>query len=187
MAVISEDHIEQVVIQEFISLGYQYINGTDISPDGIAQEREFNEVVLKQRLEQAIHAFNPNVPNEAKDEALRKVLRSDSPDLFLNNYQFHKYLTDGIDVEFRKGDRIAGDKVWLINYDQPEQNEFLVVNQFTIIEGNTNKRPDLILFVNGLPLVVIELKNAVNEDANIGAAFNQLQTYKKNHPFFIPV
>jgi type I restriction enzyme R subunit len=182
MAVISEDHIEQVVIQEFISLGYQYINGTDISPDGIAQEREFNEVVLKQRLEQAIHAFNPNVPNEAKDEALRKVLRSDSPDLFLNNYQFHKYLTDGIDVEFRKGDRIAGDKVWLINYDQPEQNEFLVVNQFTIIEGNTNKRPDLILFVNGLPLVVIELKNAVNEDANIGAAFNQLQTYKKTIP-----
>lgn len=182
MAVISEDHIEQVVIQEFISLGYQYINGADISPDGSSQEREFIEVVLKQRLEQAINAFNPNVPNEAKEEALRKVLRSDSPDLFLNNYQFHKYLTDGVDVEFRKGDRIAGDKVWLINYEQPEQNEFLVVNQFTIIEGNTNKRPDLILFVNGLPLVVIELKNAVNEDANIGAAFNQLQTYKKTIP-----
>lgn len=182
MAVISEDNIEQVVIQEFISLGYQYINGANISPDGSSQEREFNEVVLKQRLEQAIHLFNPNVPNEAKEEAFRKVLRSDSPDLFLNNYQFHKYLTDGIDVEFRKGDRIAGDKVWLINYDQPEQNEFLVVNQFTIIEGNTNKRPDLILFVNGLPLVVIELKNAVNEDANIGAAFNQLQTYKKTIP-----
>jgi len=183
MAVISEDHIEQVVIQEFISLGYQYVNGADISPDGIAQEREFNEVVLKQRLQQAIATFNTKVSSEAQEEALRKVLRSDSPNLFQNNYQFHKYLTDGVDVEYRKGDRIVGDKVWLINYEQPEQNEFLVVNQFTIIEGNTNKRPDLILFVNGLPLVVIELKNAVNEDADIGSAFNQLQTYKKTIPF----
>lgn len=182
MAVISEDHIEQVVIQEFISLGYQYINGADISPDGIAQERTFNEVVLKQRLQLAIATFNPKVSSEAQEEALRKVLRSDSPNLFQNNYQFHKYLTDGVDVEYRKGDRIVGDKVWLINYEQPEQNEFLVVNQFTIIEGNTNKRPDLILFVNGLPLVVIELKNAVNEGADIGAAFNQLQTYKKTIP-----
>jgi type I restriction enzyme R subunit len=182
MAVISEDHIEQVVIQEFISLGYQYINGADISPDGVAQERDFNEIVLKQRLQQAIAIFNPKVSSEAQDEALRKVLRSDSPNLFQNNYQFHKYLTDGVDVEYRKGDRIVGDKVWLINYEQPEQNEFLIVNQFTIIEGNTNKRPDLILFVNGLPLVVIELKNATNEGADVGAAFNQLQTYKKTIP-----
>ncbi len=182
MAVISEDHIEQVVIQEFISLGYQYINGADISPDGIAQEREFNEVVLKQRLQQAISTFNPKVSSETQEEAIRKILRSDSPNLFQNNYQFHKYLTDGVDVEYRKGDRIVGDKVWLINYERPEQNEFLVVNQFTIIEGNTNKRPDLILFVNGLPLVVIELKNAANEGADIGAAFNQLQTYKKTIP-----
>ena len=130
MAVISEDHIEQVVIQEFISLGYQYINGADISPDGVAQERDFNEIVLKQRLQQAIAIFNPKVSSEAQDEALRKVLRSDSPNLFQNNYQFHKYLTDGVDVEYRKGDRIVGDKVWLINYEQPEQNEFLIVNQF---------------------------------------------------------
>lgn len=182
MAVISEDHIEQVVIQEFISLGYQYVNGADLSPDGIAQERDFNEVVLKQRLQNAIATFNPKVSSEAQEEAVRKVLRSDSPNLFQNNYQFHKYLTDGVDVEYRKGDRIVGDKVWLMNYEQPEQNEFLIVNQFTIIEGNTNKRPDLILFVNGLPLVVIELKNAVNEGADIGAAFNQLQTYKKTIP-----
>jgi type I restriction enzyme R subunit len=182
MAVISEDHIEKVVIEEFVSLGYQYINGADISPEGVAQEREFNEVVLKQRLQQAIAALNPKVTSEAQEEALRKVLRSDSPNLFQNNYQFHKYLTDGVDVEYRLGDRIVGDKVWLINYEQPEQNEFLVVNQFTITDGNINKRPDLILFVNGLPLVVIELKNAANEGADIGAAFNQLQTYKKTIP-----
>lgn len=182
MAVISEDHIEQIVIQEFIDLGYSYVNGADISPDGLAQEREFDEVVLKQRLQTAIAKLNPNIPYEAQEEAIKKVLRTDSPNLFQNNYQVHKYLTDGVDVEYRKGDRIAGDKVWLIDYENPTNNEFLVVNQFTIIENNVNKRPDIILFVNGLPLVVIELKNAVDENATIHSAFNQLQTYKSTIP-----
>ncbi|MDQ3190671.1 MAG: type I restriction endonuclease subunit R [Bacteroidota bacterium] len=181
-AVISEDHIEQVVIQEFIELGYQYINGTEISPDGLFTEREYHEVVLKQRLQNAIALLNPKVPAEAQEEALRKVLRSESPNLFQNNYQFHKYLTEGVDVEYRTGDRIAGDKVWLIDYEMPENNEYLVINQFTIIEGNINKRPDVILFINGLPLVVIELKNAVDENADVQSAFNQLQTYKQAIP-----
>lgn len=182
MAVISEDHIEQIIIQEFIDLGYSYVNGADISPEGTAQEREYNEVVLKNRLLSAISKLNPNVPFEAQEEAVKKVLRTDSPNLFQNNYQVHKYFTDGVDVEYRKGDRIVGDKVWLIDYDNPTNNEFLVVNQFTIIENNVNKRPDLILFVNGLPLVVIELKNAVDENATIHSAFNQLQTYKQTIP-----
>lgn len=181
-AVISEDHIEQIIIQEFIDLGYQYINGVDISPEGLYKEREYNEVVLKNRLQEAIAKHNPTIPAEAQEEALRKVLRSDSPELFQNNYRFHKYLTDGVEVEFRKGDRIAGDKVWLVDYDNPHNNEFLVVNQFTVIEGNVNKRPDVILFVNGLPLVVIELKNAADENADVSAAFNQLQTYKQAIP-----
>lgn len=182
MAVISEDNIEQIIIQEFIDLGYQYINGTDISPDGSMPEREYNEVVLKSRLQEAIAKLNPTIPYEAQEEALRKVLRSDSPELFQNNYQFHKYLTEGVDVEYRKKDRIAGDKVWLIDYENPSNNEFLVINQFTVIEGNTNKRPDVILFVNGLPLVVLELKNAADENADENAAFNQLQTYKQTIP-----
>lgn len=182
MAVISEDHIEQVVIQEFVELGYHYLNGADISPDGHSPEREYNEVVLKSRFQNAIARINPTVPADAQEEALRKVLRSESPNLFQNNYQFHKYLTDGVDIEYRKEDRIAGDKIWLIDYEKPENNEFLVVNQFTIIEGNINKRPDIILFVNGLPLVVIELKNAVDENAKISTAFNQLQTYKQAIP-----
>jgi type I restriction enzyme R subunit len=182
MAVISEDHIEQIFIQEFIDLGYTYLNGADISPDGIAQERTYDEVVLKQRLRDAISKLNPNVPYEAQDEAIKKILRTDSPNLFQNNYQFHKYITEGVDVEYRKGDRIAGDKVWLIDYDNPNNNEYLVVNQFTIIENNINKRPDIILFINGLPLVVIELKNAVDENATIHSAFNQLQTYKQTIP-----
>jgi len=182
MAVISEDNIEQIIIQEFIDLGYRYINGTDISPDGLTPEREYNEVVLKNRLQEAIANLNPNIPYEAQEEALRKVLRSDSPELFQNNYQFHKYLTEGVDVEYRKDGRIAGDKVWLIDYENPGNNEFLVINQFTVVEGNTNKRPDIILFVNGLPLVVIELKNAADENADVNAAFNQLQTYKLTIP-----
>jgi type I restriction enzyme R subunit len=181
-AVISEDHIEQIVIQEFIDLGYSYVNGADISPDGISQERQFDEVVLKQRLQAAISKLNPNVPYEAQEEAVKKLLRTNSPNLFQNNYDVHKYLTDGVDVEYRKGDRIAGDKVWLIDYENPNNNEYLVVNQFTIIENNVNKRPDIILFINGLPLVVIELKNAVDENATINSAFNQLQTYKQAIP-----
>jgi len=180
IAVISEDHIEQIIIQEFIELGYSFVKGSDISPEGMAQEREYNEVVLKNRLQAAISKLNPNVPYEAQEEAIKKVLRTDSPNLFQNNYAFHKYLTDGVDVEYRKGDRIVGDKVWLIDYENSTNNEFLVVNQFTIIENNVNKRPDIILFINGLPLVVIELKNAVDENATISSAFNQLQTYKQS-------
>jgi type I restriction enzyme R subunit len=117
MAVISEDHIEQIIIQEFIDLGYSYVNGADISPEGIAQERDFDEVVLKQRLRSAIAKQNPTVPADAQEDALKKLLRSDSPNLFQNNYTFHKYITEGVDVEYRKGDRIVGDKVWLIDYE----------------------------------------------------------------------
>ena len=181
-AVISEDHIEQIVIQEFIDLGYSYVNGADISPDGVAQERAYDEVVLKHRLRSAITRLNPTLPTDAQEDALKKLLRSDSLNLFQNNYTIHKYLTEGVDVEYRKGDRIVGDKVWLIDYENPTNNEFLVVNQFTIIENNINKRPDVILFINGIPLVVIELKNAVDENATIHSAFNQLQTYKKSIP-----
>ena len=181
-AVISEDHIEQVLIQELVELGYSYIHGGEISPDGVQAERTYQEVVLKERLSAAIAKFNPSIPYDAQEEALKKVLRADSPELVMNNHAFHNYLTEGVEVEYRKGDRIVGDKVWLVDYANLEQNEFLAVNQFTIIEGNQNKRPDVILFVNGLPLVVIELKNASDQKADVHAAFNQLQTYKKTIP-----
>jgi type I restriction enzyme R subunit len=181
-AVISENQIEQILIEELIDLGYTYVHGGYISPDGPQEERTFQEVVLKERLRSAIAKLNPSVPYDAQEEALKRVLRADSPDLVMNNYTFHKHLTEGVEVEYRKGDRIVGDKVWLVDYQQPSSNEFLVVNQLTIIEGNQNKRPDVILFVNGLPLVVIELKNASDENADVHAAFNQLQTYKKTVP-----
>lgn len=181
-AVLSEDHIEQILIQELTELGYYYLHGGVISPDGLYAERTFQEVVLKERLREAIAKLNPTIPYEAQEDALKKVLRADSPELVMNNYTFHKYLTEGVEIEYRKGDRIVGDKVWLVDFSNVEANQFLAVNQFTIIEANQNKRPDLILFVNGLPLVVIEIKNATDEKADLQAAFNQLQTYKKAIP-----
>lgn len=113
---------------------------------------------------------------------MKKVLRTESQNLLINNEAFHRYLTEGMDIEVRTTEGIRGKKVNLADFDHPEKNECLVINQFTIIENNQNKRPDIILFINGLPLVVIELKNAVDENATIKTAFNQLQTYKQAIP-----
>ena len=179
---ISEDEIEQIAIGHLRGLGYTYVLGPTISPDGEYQERQYNEVVLVNRLRTAIDTLNSKLPTEAKEDALKKVLRADSPHPLINNETFHKYLTEGVDVEVRTKDGIRGEKVYIVDFDQVERNEFLAINQFTIIEHNQNKRPDIILFINGLPLVVIELKNAVDENATIKTAFNQLQTYKQAIP-----
>src|SRR5690606_10234411 len=133
-------------------------------------------------LRDAIDKLNPSPSQDAKEDALKKVLRTDSPNLLINNETFNRYLTDGVDVEIRTESGIRGEKVYIVDFENPESNEFLVVNQFTIIEGNQNKRPDLILFINGLPFVVIELKNAVDENTTIKSAYNQLQTYKQAIP-----
>lgn len=179
---ITENEIEEIALGYLKSLGYKYLNGVNISPDGGHPERQYNEVVLTTRLRDAIDKLNPSLSQDAKEDALKKVLRTDSPNLLINNETFHRYLTDGVDVEVRTESGIRGEKIYVIDFDNPENNEFLAVNQFTVIEGNQNKRPDIILFVNGLPLVVIELKNAVDENANLKSAFNQLQTYKQAIP-----
>ncbi|NCB39959.1 MAG: type I restriction endonuclease subunit R, partial [Erysipelotrichia bacterium] len=119
---------------------------------------------------------------DAQEDAFRKVLKTNSPNLIQNNYDFHRYLTEGVDVEFRLGDRIAGDKVWLIDYNNPDNNEFFAVNQLEILENKVIKIPDIIIYINGLPLVVVELKNAADENANIKTTFTQLQNYKKAIP-----
>lgn len=175
---ISENEIEEIAIGYLQNLGYTYVAGPEISPDGEHPERQYNEVVLATRLQDAIDKLNPTLPQEAKDDALKKVLRTDSPDLLINNETFHKYLTEGVEVEIRTPDGIRGKKVFIVDFENPEKNEFLAINQFTIIEGNQNKRPDIIIFVNGLPLVLIELKNAVDENATLKTAFNQTQTYR---------
>lgn len=179
---ISENEIEEIAIGYLQGLGYKYLNGLILSPDGNHPERQYNEVVLVTRLRDAIDKLNPSITQDAKEDALKKVLRSDSPNALINNETFHKYLTEGVDVEIRTANGIRGEKVYIVDFNEPNNNEFLAVNQFTIIEGNQNKRPDIILFINGLPLVVIELKNAVDENATIKSAFSQLQTYKQAIP-----
>lgn len=182
MASITENDIEEIAISYLKNLGYDYLPGIEIGPDGEHPERQYSDVVLITRLRDAIDKLNPQLPQDAKEDALKKVLRTNSSVLLINNETFHKYLTEGVDVEIRTESGIRGEKVYLIDFEQPEKNEFLVVNQFTIIENNQNKRPDLILFINGLPLVVIEIKNAVDENATIKSAYNQVQTYKQAIP-----
>ncbi|MBI3651774.1 MAG: type I restriction endonuclease subunit R [Acidobacteria bacterium] len=179
----TENEIELIALSYFEPLGYGVLSGLDIEPDGEHPERKsYSDVVLTTRLRDAIDKLNPNIPYDAREEALKKVLRTDSPNLLVNNEIFHKYLTEGIDVEYRIEARIRGDKVYLVDFANPERNEFLAINQFTVIEGNNNRRPDIILFINGLPLVVIELKNAADENAKVLTAFHQLQTYKLQIP-----
>lgn len=179
---ITENEIEEIAFGYLQSLGYNYLNGLVISPDGEHPERQYTDVVLATRLRDAIDKINPTITQDAKDDALKKVLRTESPNQLINNENFHRYLTDGVDVEVRNPSGIRGEKVYIVDFANPENNEFLAINQFTIIEGSQNKRPDLILFVNGLPLVVIELKNAVDENASVKSAYNQLQTYKQAIP-----
>jgi type I restriction enzyme, R subunit len=180
---LTEDEIEQYQLQLLQNLGYSYSNGYDIQPEGIKQEREtFGEVILKHRLPQAISRINPTIPHDAQYQAQREIFNIASSDLLNNNEIFHKYLTEGITVEYQKNGETRGEPVKLIDWEHPQNNEFLAVNQFTVIEDNHNHRPDIVLFINGLPLVVIELKNAANEKANLNAAYNQLQTYKRRIP-----
>ena len=176
---ISEEDVEQYALDVLSGLGYEGAYGPDISEGGLHPERNYDEVVLLERLRRAIDKFNPEVPAGAKEEAIKKVLRvkSYSQNLIENNHAFHKMLVDGVDVEYRKDGRIVGDKVWLFDFSHPDNNEFLAVNQFTVIERNNNRRADMVLFVNGLPLVVIELKNPADEEATIWKAYEQFQTY----------
>lgn len=181
---INESHIEKHTLGWLRDLGYTILFGPDIGPGEKSAERvEWNEVVLKQRLSSAIDQLNPDIPADARDAALRKILHPDSPSLIGNNRTFHRMFVDGVDVEYRRPDgTIKGDQVRLIDFEHPERNDWLAVNQFTIIENHNNRRPDIILFLNGIPLVVIELKNPADEKATIDTAFRQIQTYKQQIP-----
>jgi type I restriction enzyme R subunit len=167
-------------------LGYERLYGPDISPGGSlpgAERPSFEDVILQARLPLALSRINPHVPSHAIDEAIRKVTLTESPVLVENNRRFHRFLTDGIDVEYPLADgAIKHDKVWLFDFANPENNDFVAVNQFTVIENKRNRRPDIVVFINGLPLVVIELKNIADEKATVRHGFNQLQTYKTDIP-----
>ncbi len=172
-----------MAVELFQQLGYKYLYGPDVAPDGVNPQRNsFDEVVLKDILRTAVYRINDALPKEVCDEAVNQVLRIASPDVLANNETFHRMLTEGISVSVHKDGAERGELVWLVDFDNPYNNDFRVVNQFTIIENNRNKRPDVLLFVNGLPLVVIELKSAADENATIQSAFRQIETYKESIP-----
>jgi len=181
---LNESHVEEAAQVWFAELGYTILNGPDIAPGEVGAERDsFADVVLLGRLQAAIERLNPDIPAEGHEDALRKVLRPNSPTLIGANRRFHKMLRDGVEVEYPRADgSIAGDHVRLVDYEEPQDNDFLVVNQMTIVEGHHNRRPDLLVYVNGLPLAILELKSAADEDATIWTAWNQLQTYKQEIP-----
>jgi type I restriction enzyme R subunit len=179
-----ESEVEEVTLSWLEGLGYNILHGPDITAGETFAEREsYYEVILKQRLRDAIALLNPTIPSDTLEEALRKVTCPESPSLAANNRTFHRMLVEGVEVEYRRRDgSIAGDRARLVDFDDPENNDFLAVNQFTVTEGQYNRRPDVVIFVNGLPLAVIELKNPADEDATVWSAFNQLQTYKHQIP-----
>ncbi|MFP3385864.1 type I restriction endonuclease [Tritonibacter sp. SIMBA_163] len=180
----TEDLVEQVALGTLQELGWRYEDPLSIAPDGPNKRRVSNgDVVLGGLLEDAARRLNPDIPDEALQNALRQVQISETPSLIEENRRIHRLLVDGIDVEYRRPDgSIKGDKVRLIDFANPANNDFMVTNQFTVVEGGYNRRPDVVAFVNGLPLVVIELKNAASENATTTDAFHQLQTYKSQIP-----
>ncbi len=175
----TENAIEELAVQLLEGQGYRYVYGPDIAPDGGNPEREsYEQVLLIERLSNAVKRINKSIPVDAQTEAIKELQRIVSPELLANNETFHKYLTEGIPVSKRIAGDDRGDRVWLMDFNNPDNNDFVVANQFTVIENNNNKRPDVILFVNGIPLVVIELKNPADENATVHSAFKQIETYK---------
>ena len=184
----TESVVEEAALEWFGELGYQVQHGPEIAPGEPAAEREsYEHVILEQRLREALARLNPDVPQEGIDEAFRKLTRISSPQLIDANHELHYYLVNGVSVEYlRKDGSIGYDPVWVINFDaapgEDDANDWLVVNQLTVTESGHTRRPDVVVYVNGLPLAVIELKNAAAESATIWSAFRPLQTYKKEIP-----
>ena len=184
MAFLSEAEVESASLDQLRALDYSIEREEDIGPDGHRPEREsHNEVVLKKRFEDAVTRLNPNLPLEARQDAVRRVMQSELPSLLEENRRIHKLMTEGVDVEYYADDgTLTAGKIALIDFEHPEQNDWLAVSQFAVINGQNNRRPDLVVFVNGLPLAVIELKAPGSAGAHLLGAFNQLQTYKQQIP-----
>ncbi|MFA5061283.1 MAG: type I restriction endonuclease subunit R [Candidatus Pacearchaeota archaeon] len=182
--IITEDHIEQEALKFLQSEGYEYIYAPNIAPapEGNGEREKYSDVVLVDRLRSALERINPKIPKDAIEEAVKKIIRTDSQNQISNNQSFHDYLVNGVPVSFREKGEIKHKPVFIVDFDNIKNNEFLSMNQFTIIEENYNRRPDVILFVNGLPLVLFELKNPADPEATVMNAFNQIETYKTQIP-----
>ena len=180
---LTEADVEQIAIEHFQELGYTHLFGGDIAPEAPSAERvSYSEVHLPQRLFESLVTLNPSIPRDTLEDAVKKITRASATTLLAQNHELHKMLVDGIDVSYRKGDRIVNDKAIIIDYDHPEKNNWLIINQFTIIENGNNRRPDILVFLNGLPVAIFELKNPAEEKATIWKAVDQIQTYKDQIP-----
>ncbi len=184
MTTLTESDVEQVALDWLANLGWRVAHGPDIGPDTLAAERtDYGEVVLAKRLRDALAELNPHLPAEALEDAFGKLVRPEGATLEARNRAFHRMLVEGVTVEYRAdGGAIRGAQVQVIDFDEPARNDWLAVNQFTVIENQHNRRPDVVLIVNGLPLGIIELKNPADEDATLWTAWQQLQTYKAELP-----
>ena len=183
MSRLTESAIEDFAIKLFERLGYTYIHAPDIAPDSDKPERSrYDEIFLTSRLKHALRRINPGIAPDILHTALKEAQRIQSPELLAGNEAFHRLLTEGVKVSYQQDGNERGDLIWLIDFANPDNNEFIVANQFTVIENHQQKRPDLVLFVNGIPLVVIELKNATDENATLKSAYQQLETYKHTIP-----
>ena len=177
----NESDVEKATLLWFWELGYETVFGPDIAPEEPRAEREsYAETILQKRLHEALVKINPTIPTDAIEDVIRKISHDESPSLVENNLRFHRFLINGVDVEYRDAEnQIIHDKVWLVDFKNPHNKKFLAVNQFTVVESRHNRRPDIVVFVNGLPLGLIELKNPSDEKATVKTAFRQIQTYKK--------
>ena len=176
----TESEVEDATLQWLTDVGWTVAHGPDIAPSESAAERtDYSEVVLERRLRAALVRLNPTLPADALDAAFRKLIRPNGATLPVRNRAFHRLLTDGVTVEYRSEDgTIRGAQAFAIDFDNADNNDWIAVNQFTVVENQYERRPDVVLFVNGLPLVLIELKNPADEDTNVWTAWHQLQTYK---------
>ncbi len=176
---ITEDQLEQLCLDWFKSIGYDYACGYDIAPDGDNSERtDYRQIVLFDRLLTQLQKINPHIPVSVLKTVSHQIAKPETPILIKSNKAFHRLLLEGVKVEFKDGDKSKTDYVQLIDFSNVDNNQFLVVNQYTITGSKGNRRPDVIVFINGLPLAVIELKNPADESADIWSAYQQLQTYK---------
>ena len=184
MTTLTEFEVEQATLDWLESLGWSVAHGPDIAPDTPGAERlDYGQVVLEQRLRDALARLNPDLPAAALDDAFRQLNRPEGPMLETRNRAFHRMLVDGVAVEYRTDEgTVRGSQVSMIDFDDPTNNDWLAVNQFTVVENKHERRPDIVQFVNGLPLGVIELKNPADEEATIWTAWRQLQTYQAELP-----
>ena len=184
MTTITEADVEKAALAWLTDLGWGVEHGPDIAPHTLNAEREdYGQVVLQRRLRDALPELNPSRPTDALDDTYRKLTRPEGATVEARNREFHRMLVSGVEIEYREaGGAVRGDIVRVIDFDNPAGNDWLAVNQCTVTENRTTRRPDVVLFVNGLPLGVIELKNPSDEDATIWTAWQQLQTYKSELP-----